>query len=152
MQKHEGGIASICSFVLPNPHPSLLCLAVLFITTKKQCLEKATLKTSARIPGMRTPNSISVPGQGALAVPDLMCFLGAQGAFRSCCSPVQPSKESWSLTCPGREGSPILPPEVPWECGSLETALGSEELPGEAKATRCQVVLCREWSGGSVPH
>lgn len=36
MQKHEGGIASICSFVLPNPHPSLLCLAVLFITMKKQ--------------------------------------------------------------------------------------------------------------------
>lgn len=51
MQKHEGGIAFIYSFVLPNPHSSLLCLAVLLITVKKQCLEKAAVKPSARIPG-----------------------------------------------------------------------------------------------------
>lgn len=63
MQKHEGGIASICSFVLPNLHSSLLYLAVLFITTKKQCLEKATVEASARIPGMRTPSYISAPGE-----------------------------------------------------------------------------------------
>lgn len=88
MQKCEGGIASICSFVLPNPHSFLLCLAVLFVTVKKQCLKKATVKPSARIPGMRTPSYISAPGQGdpamlqALSIPGLLCLPVGQGDFR----------------------------------------------------------------------
>lgn len=49
MQKHEGGFASIYSPVPPNPHPSLLCLAGLFITMKKERMRKQTVKPSAGI-------------------------------------------------------------------------------------------------------
>lgn len=62
MQKHEGGFASIYSPVPPNPHPSLLCLAVLFITIKKQCMQNQAVKPSARILSMRrTLSYISAP-------------------------------------------------------------------------------------------
>lgn len=146
MQKHEGGIASICSFVLPNPHSSLLYLAVLFITIEKAIPGKSNSETLCQNPRREdtqlhfctwTRGSCHPAGSGN---PGLAALPGGTGSFQvirtGCCSPVHPGKESWSLNCPG---SPILPPAVPWELwqfgdstGIQGAARGGQSNPGQA--------------------
>lgn len=85
-------------------------------------------------PSARIPVPFLCLDKGTLPSCRLAVLPGGTGSFwvgRSCCcSPGHPGKESWDPW--ERRVPPSL--VVPWECGTLGTALGSQELLGEVKA------------------